>query len=251
MDQQIRFCTTSDGLRIAYAVVGEGPPLVLVRGWVSHIELDWQMPVGGATLQTLAQHFRVIRFDKRGTGLSDRDVTDFSLESRLRDLEAVVDAVKLKRFGMQAYSEGGPIAIAYAAAHPRQVTRLSLLGTYARGATLGKEDVRDALIALVRAEWGLGSDTLSSIFMPGASSEEHALFTRYQRAAASREGAAAMLEANYAVDVSGLLARIKIPTLVMHARGDRAVPFEHGRELAGRISGARFRNVLTDEPAVH
>jgi class 3 adenylate cyclase len=139
--------------------------------------------------------------------------------------------------------------MAFAAKHPKQVRSLSLIGTFANGATLAKRDVHEALVALVRAEWGLGSDAFATIFMPGASPEEHANFQRYQRAAATREGAAAMLEATYATDVSDLLSNITAPTLIMHARGDRAIPFENGRALAGRIAGARFIPIESDRHA--
>jgi class 3 adenylate cyclase len=249
MEQQIRFCTASDGVRIAYATIGEGPPLVMVRGWVSHLELDWQSPEMRENYLGLADRMRIIRYDKRGTGLSDRGVTDFSLEARVRDLEAVVDAVKLERFALQAYSEGGPVAIAYAARYPGRVSELILWGSFARGSALGRPDVRDALVKLVQAEWGLGSEALTGIFMPGASSEEHAWFVDYQRQAARRNDAAEMLLANYATNVSDLLPKVKAPTLVIHARGDRAIPFEQGRELASGIPNARLMPIESDRHA--
>ena len=246
MEQQIRFCTTSDGVRIAYATVGEGPPLVMVRGWVSHLELDWENPRSRGRFEDVAARYLLVRFDKRGTGLSDRKVNDFSVDARVRDLEAVVDQLKLRRFALQGYSEGGPIAISFAVKHPRRVSRLVLIDTYARGQALGKPEVRDALIGLVRAEWGLGSETLTNMFMPDASEEEHRWFTQYQREGATREGAVAALEAVYAADVSALLPQIKTPTLIIHAKGDRAIPFEQGRELASGIPGARFVPIESD-----
>jgi class 3 adenylate cyclase len=249
MEQQIRFCTTSDGVRIAYATVGEGPPLVFVRGWVSHLELDWQNESVRTSYEIYAQRYRVIRYDKRGTGLSDRNVTDFSLEARLRDIEAVIAHLQIERFSLIGFSEGGPIAIAYAAANPERVSHLVLNGTYARGKNLGRPDVQDALLALVKAEWGLGSETLTNMFMPGASKEEHEWFNNYQREAASRAGAAAMLEANYQVDVADLLPSIGGPTLVMHAKGDRAIAFAHGREIASAIPNARFLPLESDRHA--
>jgi class 3 adenylate cyclase len=249
MDQQIRFCTTSDGVRIAYATVGEGPPLVMVRGWISHLELDWENPATRSAYEALAEHVLVVRYDKRGTGLSDRDVTDFSLDARLRDLEAVVEALKLRRFALQGYSEGGPVAIAYAARYARRVSQLILYGTYARGAALGKKETREALLGLVQAEWGLGSETIANIFVPGASPEERAGFVTYQREAAHRGAATAMLKANFEVDVSQLLPQIKARTLVIHARGDRAIPFEQGREVASGIPNARFLPIESDRHA--
>src|SRR3990172_8880218 len=168
MEQQIRFCTSADGVRIAYATVGEGPPLVLVPGWVSHLELTWENSAVRQGYELLAEHFLLIRYDKRGTGLSDRGVTDFSLEAPLRDLEAVVQSLKLRRFSLYAISEGGPLAIAYDARQPRRVTRLALYGSLARGSAWPKETI-DALAALVRVQWGLASETMNNIFTPGAS----------------------------------------------------------------------------------
>jgi class 3 adenylate cyclase len=238
MEQQIRFCTASDGVRIAYATVGEGPPLVWVSGWVSHLELFWEHPPYRAAAEALAEHLTYVRYDKRGTGLSDRRITDYSVEARVRDLEAVVDALKLKTFSLHGMSEGGPVAIAYTAKHPKHVSHLVLQGTYGRPHF--KQQTVQALIALVRAEWGLGSEMMSNIFLPGATREEIDFFVKLSREGAHRDDAAAMLEANVVTDVSDLLPRIKVPTLVIHARGDRAIPFEAGRELAAMIPGARL-----------
>jgi class 3 adenylate cyclase len=153
----------------------------------------------------------------------------------------VVDDLKLKTFALEGLSEGGPVAIAYAARHPRRVSRLILYGTFGRlHPTAAEQETFNALIALVRAEWGLGSATLTNVFMPGATTEELQFFIKLQREGATQEGAAAMLEANVAADVSHLLSQIRAPTLVIHVKGDLAVPFEHGRELAGGIPGARL-----------
>jgi class 3 adenylate cyclase len=244
MEQQIRFCTTSDGVRIAYAVAGEGPPLVVVPGWVSHLELLWDNPRFRPLIELFAEHLSYIRYDKRGTGLSDRDVTDFSLDARVLDLEAVIDDLQLGTVALHGMSEGGPVAIAYTAKHPERVSRLALQGTFGRPHF--RKETTDALIALVAAEWALGSETLSNIFMPGASREELDWFLKLQREGATRKGAAAMLEANVKTDVSTLLSQINVPTLVVHARGDRAIPFEAGRELAGMIPDARLVPIESD-----
>ena len=244
MEQQIRFCTTSDGVRIAYATVGQGPPLVWVPGWVSHVELMWEGPYWHQYFEPLAEHFFLVRYDKRGTGLSDRNVSDFSLEARLKDLEAVVDHLKLRRVALYGVSEGGPVAIAYAATYPRRVSNLILYGTFGRPHF--KKEAVDALVALVRAEWGLASETMASIFRPAASREERDSSAKLQREGATRAAAAAMLEANASTDVSHLLSKVRAPTLVIHARGDRAVPFEAGRELASGIPGARLIAIESD-----
>ena len=240
-EQQIRFCKNADGVRIAYSTMGSGPPLVRVPGWVSHLEDDiapdsfWRDGI-----IALAQRFTLIRYDKGGTGLSDRNLGHYTLDSRLADLEAVVSSLKLKKFSLLAMSEGGPIGIAYAARHPKQVDRLVLYGTYARGPSLGKPEVREALLSVVRASWGMGSDMMTNIFMPGASAEEARSFGLWQRHGATKEDAAALLEAVYASDVSDLLARVSCPTLVIHSRSDKAIPYRHALEVASGIPGARL-----------
>ena len=241
MEQQIRFCTTSDGVRIAYATIGEGPPLIQIPGWVSHLEVTWENAQFRNWYQELAQHFLVVRYDKRGTGLSDRGVSDFSIDTRVLDLEAVVDHLKLRRCALWGLSEGGPVAIAYAARQPRRVSRLILYGTFARmNPTPEQQETIDALVALVRAEWGLGSRTLSDLFMPGGSPEEVQGFVKLQQEGATSADAAAMLKANVETDVFDLLPQVRAPTLVLHVKGDLVVPFELGRELAGSIANARL-----------
>lgn len=156
MEQAIHFCTTPDGVRIAYAVIGSGPAVVRVPPWVTHLELQWELPPYRAALERLAQHFTVVTIEKRGNGLSDRNVTDFSPEARLSDLETVVDDLKLRTFALDGYSEGGPTCIAYAARHPKRVTRMVLTGTCARGdGLMGTPELRSATMALVAAEWGI------------------------------------------------------------------------------------------------
>jgi class 3 adenylate cyclase/pimeloyl-ACP methyl ester carboxylesterase len=249
MQQKVQFCTTSDGVQIAYSVIGSGYPLILVPGWVSHLELDMEPGAPGRPYhEALAQHFTLIRYDKRGTGLSDRNVSDFSLEPRLLDLEALVDKLKLDRYAIRGMSEGGPVAIAHAVRHPERVSHLVLLGTYAH---LGASPTTDALIALVTAEWGLGSETLARIFVPSATQEEQKKFVRYQREGANRTDAAAMLAANVAEDVRDLLPQVQAPTLVIHSETDKAVPFEHARRLAGAIPDATLAQYKGDHAPLH
>jgi class 3 adenylate cyclase/alpha-beta hydrolase superfamily lysophospholipase len=243
---RVQFCTTSDGVKIAYTVVGSGPPLVLVPGWVSHLELNWENPEIRARSEVLAQDFTVVSYDKRGTGLSDRDVDDYALEPRLLDLEAVVDRMGFERYAVRGQSEGGPVAIAHAVAHTDRVSHLVLLGTYAH---LGRSDASDALVNLIAAEWGLGSATMTNIFMPSATKEQQGWFVRYQREAATREGAAAMLRANLETDVRDLLERVEAPTLVIHSEEDVAVPFHHARHLAKTIPNASLVKYKGDHAA--
>jgi class 3 adenylate cyclase len=247
MNAPIQFCTTSDGVRIAYVVIGEGPPLVRVMGFVTHLELDRDLALFPSTRMGTVPGFQSIRFDKRGTGLSDRGMTDFSTATRLRDLEAVVDALKLKKFYLFGVSEAGPIAMMYAAEHPRRVIKLALYGTLAFGG--GGNPTSRALASLARAEWGMGSDAMSGLLAPGATAEEREVVGRYQRAAAKSEEAALMIEATGLVDVRSLLPRIKAPTIVIHAKGDMAIPFDAGREVAGSIRGASFVSLDSDRHA--
>jgi class 3 adenylate cyclase len=242
MEQRIQFCTTPEGIRIAHAVHGEGYPLISISGWTSHIELMWESNEAyrEGVLGAVARGYQRIIYDKRGTGLSTRPVEDLSTEAQVGDLEALVAQLKLKKFALYGYSEGGPIAIAYAAAHPRQVSHLVLQGTYPLGSALSKPEAQRAMLALVRAEWGVGSMTLANLFMNGASQEEIDGFQRFQRKAASAEEAASMLEADYARDVTGLLGDITAPTLVLHGTKDRAIPIAAGRDIAAGIKGARF-----------
>ncbi|HYM16182.1 MAG TPA: adenylate/guanylate cyclase domain-containing protein [Dehalococcoidia bacterium] len=239
MAQDVRFCTTSDGIRIGYAVSGnpDGPTLLWVPGWVTHIELSEEHASFRAGHDAFRERFRLVVYDKRGTGLSDRGITDFSLDARMRDIEAVVADLKVKKLSLFAMSEGGPLAMAYAAHYPRRVSGMVLYGTFARPLS---SPAGDALVALVRAEWGIASDTFISIFSPDATAEERQQWLRFSRAAATREEAALMLEANMKTDVSAHLPKIRARTLVLHARGDRAIAFERGREVAGGIRGARL-----------
>ena len=245
MEQEIRFCTTPDGVRIAYAVVGEGPPLVHVPGWISHLELDWRLPASREIWESYARHFTVIRIDKRGTGLSDRNVSDYSLEARVRDLEALVDQLDLREFALSGVSEGGPTCISYAARHPERVSRMVLYGTFAKGGVLaGGPDLAAGVKAVVKAEWGMGSRLLSDLFVGEDADPALAqIFTEYQRQGATREDASAMLEVNAEIDVTDLLPKVRAPTLVVHARADRVIPIDAGRGLAAGIPKARFVSV--------
>ena len=241
----IRFCRLPDGSRLAYAELGAGEALVMTPGWVSHLELNW--PRFQPVLGPLSKHLRIIRYDKRGTGLSDRAAEDVSLRARLADFEALVAWLGLDRFALYAASAGGPMAIAYAAMHPQQVSRLVLYGTFARGdGVTGKPQTMGALLSLARAESGLAWTAFMDLYLPGAPAAERDAFAHAQGASAGAEVAAALLEAMVAVDVRDLLPRVVAPTLVAHARGDRAVPFEYGRELAAGIPDARFLALESD-----
>jgi class 3 adenylate cyclase len=245
MEQQIRFCKTSDGVRIAYAIAGEGPPVVFVLGWFTHLEFMWQTASSG--FEPAAENHLLVRYDGRGMGLSDRDVQDFSLDAQLMDLEAVVDALRLRRCALLAWSQGGATAIAYTVRHPERVSRLILYGSYARLPLLDTQEGREQIEFLhrfIRAGWG--SDVpahrqfFTGLFMPDAKGDAIQWFNELQRVSTSAENAAAAFSASCRFDVMSLLPQIKIPTLVIHRRGDSMVPFDLGRELAALIPRARF-----------
>jgi len=248
MEQHIRFCTSSDGTRIAYATVGQGPPLVRGLGWLTHLEYEWENPLWRTFIDGMSGRNLFVRYDGRGMGLSDRRVSDYSLEAQLRDLEAVVDALGLERFALDAISQGGPTAITYAVRHPERVSHLILYGSFARmGWYLDTEEGRqqaEAMLTLIRQGWG--SDVpafrqlLTSLFMPDADIDSIRAFNELQRVSASGDNVVDLITAVLDIDVRPLLPQVTVPTLVIHRRGDTMVPFESGRELATGIPGARF-----------
>ena len=247
----IRFGRSSDGVRIAYAEYGEGPPLILNTCWVSQLEYDLQSPVWRHFLEGLAQLSTVYRYDERGFGLSDWDVPDFAFESRIRDLEAVADASGLERFALIGMAQGGPVAIAYAHRHPDRVSRLVLLGTYARIPSTGEDaELDDALTRLIEVGWGRPEGrfrrVFTDMFMPGATDEQMLWMDELMRRTTSPENAAAYRRARVGIDVTDLLPELHVPTLVMHGRGDQVNPFDEGRTLAAAIPGARLVTLETD-----
>ena len=240
MEPQIRFCSTADGVRLAYATVGQGPAIIIVPGWISSLQTSVGLPGLDTFREKLARHHTLALYDKHGCGLSERSRTEFSLESEVRQLEAVVEHLKLKHFALWGISHAGPVSAAYAAKHPRRVSHLILYGAYARGEAIGTNQMREGIKSLIRAHWGIGSKTLSDLFLPGADEASIHWFTRLQREATSAEMAAELIDLTFRLNVADLLPKIHIPTLVMHRRGDRAIPFRMGIELAAMIPGARF-----------
>ncbi|MBI2912390.1 MAG: alpha/beta hydrolase, partial [Chloroflexi bacterium] len=191
MEQQIRFCTTSDGVTIAYSVAGEGAPLLMTPGWVTHLELDMALPREHSWLDAMvAGERQLVRYDGRGTGLSDREVEDVSLAARVRDLEAVVDSLGLDPFVLSGWSMGGPPAIVYAAQHPERVSHLILYASFARSFGRGREEVCRALLALMRAEWSVGSKTVVEFTSPDLDKELADLTAQYFRQCARVDVAA-------------------------------------------------------------
>jgi len=240
MEQQIRFCKTADGARIAYSTMGQGPTVVLVPGWISHLHLGWEHPAAQPYLEKAARYHTLINYDKYGCGLSERNRTDFSPESEIRVLEAVVDHLKLKRFVLWGFSQGSAVAIDYAVKHPRRVTHLILYGAYAQGGAVTSDELKAVFKSLVRTHWGVGSKVFADLFVPEAGENAAKWFNHLQREAATPEMAARLLDLSYGVNVIDLLPRVRVPTLVMHRREDRTVPFKLGREMASLIPNARF-----------
>lgn len=246
--QQVHFCTASDGVRIAYAEVGQGSPLLKTANWLNHLEYDWESPIWNPFFQAIAAEHRLVRYDARGNGLSDWDVKDISFEAFVRDLETVVEAVGLKQFSLFGMSQGCAVSIAYAVRHPERVSRLVLYGGYARGRRLrgSPRDIEqsDAILTLMREGWGQENPQFRMIFtsrfIPGGTAEQMQWFNDLQRKTASPENAMRLRMAMDEIDVSELLPQVSVPTLVLHCRDDAAAPFEEGRRLAAGIPGARF-----------
>jgi pimeloyl-ACP methyl ester carboxylesterase/DNA-binding CsgD family transcriptional regulator len=262
-DQQIHFCTGSDGVRIAYARTGQGQPLVRAAHWLTHIEFDRTSLVWQHWIAELSRHYALVRYDERGCGLSDWDAADLSFEAWVRDLEAVVDAAGLERFPLLGTSQGGPVAIAYAARHPERVSHLVLYGTFAFGRLLRSRPEREEgelMIRLAELGWGKEDPAFRQVFtmqfLPGGTLEQHHSFSEFQRLTTSPANAARLMREIGILDVRELLPIVRCPTLILHPRDDLRIPFEEGRRLAALIPGARFvplesRNhiLLEDEPA--
>lgn len=249
MQQQIRFCSSPDGIRLAWSRAGNGPPLVKTAHWMGHLEYDAQSPVWRAYFQELAQHYTLIRYDQRGCGLSDRDIDTFDLETWVADLEAVVDAAGLNRFHLLAESQGGPAAITYADRHPERVDKLVIYGSYARGTNhrglspTGKAESA-ALHELIRVGWGSDvaayRNLFANLFMPSASPENVHAFAELMKVATTPENAFRIAESFRNLDATKAAENVHAPTLIIHAKGDARVPIEEGRLLASLIPDARF-----------
>jgi len=264
IEQEIRFCTTDDGVRLAYAITGSGPPLVRAAVWMTHVDYDLHSPVWRHWLTDLSAHHTLIRYDERGCGLSDHDV-EFSFDAWVADLEAVVDAAGLDRFALLGHSQGGGVSIAYAARHPERVSHLVLVNSYLRGRYLRaatETERRDAELQVEMAVVGWGRDDVAyrhffaSQFLPDGTPELWDAFAELQRRTTSAENAQGFFETYARIDVTELAQGITVPTLVLHARDDVRVPYAQAREIAAAIPGSRLVPLdspnhlfLPDEPA--
>lgn len=248
VEQQIHYCTSRDGVSIAYATTGEGYPVVKAANWIGNLQFDLQ-GIWNHWLIELSSHNLFVRYDQRGCGLSDRRIQDFSFEQCVDDMESVVDSLELKRFALLGMSHGASVSIAYAVRHPDQVSHLILYGGFARGwAKIGLPPERieelEAVAKLMRSGWGRDDPAFRQIFtswfMPNATAEQMQAFNEYQKVSASPENAAHLYRLIGETDVQSLLPTVSVPTIVLHARGDRLIPFRNGVELASSIPGARF-----------
>jgi pimeloyl-ACP methyl ester carboxylesterase/DNA-binding CsgD family transcriptional regulator len=265
VDQRIRLCTAADGVRVAYAKSGSGPPLVKTANWLTHLEHDWTTPVWRHWLTELSRGQTLVRYDERGCGLSDWDVADISFEAWVRDLEAVVEAEGLDRFPLLGLSQGAAVAIAYAVRHPERVTRMVLYGGYARGRlqrdpTPQARREAETVEGLLALGWGRNDSAfrqaLATLLFPDATPSQVKWLADLQRVSTNGENALRIERTSYDIDVREAARKVDVPTLVLHSRADAMIPFSEGRELAALIPGAELvplesRNhvLLEDEPA--
>jgi pimeloyl-ACP methyl ester carboxylesterase/DNA-binding winged helix-turn-helix (wHTH) protein len=265
MQQTIRFVTTSDKVKLAYAISGSGPPLLKTANWLNHLEYDWESPIWRHWFRLFSSHNTFYRYDVRGSGLSDHVDTNLSFEWQLRDLECVVDAAGIEKFALLGISQGASVAVEYAARHPERVSKLVLHGGFVQG--WGRRDSEAeregrAQVELVRVGWAQETPAyrrvFAELFIPCASKEQIEWFAELQRRTTTPEIAALIMEASGSIDVLDRLPLVKAPTLVLHPRGDVIVPFDQGRVIAAGIPHSTFialdsdhHLLLEDEPAWH
>jgi pimeloyl-ACP methyl ester carboxylesterase/DNA-binding winged helix-turn-helix (wHTH) protein len=248
LHQHITFCQSADGVKIAYARVGNGQPVIKAGNWLNHLEYDWESPVWSHLLKWFANHAELIRYDARGNGLSDWNVDDISFDAFVRDLEAVVDASGVEKCVLFGASQGCAVCIAYAVKHPERVSKLILYGGFARGRLVrgGPEDLAQivAMLTLMRTGWGQENPAFrqmfTSLFVPEGTPEQMQWFNELQRVTTSPENAVRIRQVSDSLDVRDLLSQVKVPTLVLHCRDDAIQPFEEGRYIGSSIAGAQF-----------
>jgi RNA polymerase sigma factor (sigma-70 family) len=254
LKHETRFCTAPDGVRLAYAIDGEGPPLVKASNWLSHLEYEWQSPVWRHWVRELSRGHTLIRYDQRGCGLSDRQFDSTPTDDTyVDDLAAVVDAAGLERFALIGLSGGGPTAIEYAVRNTERVSRVVLYGAYARGRHrrgAAEAEQSRVFIELIRVGWGgtvpAFRQVFSSTYIPSADEEQKRWYDELQQMSSTAAMAARLWESRTQTDVSDTARRVTHPVLVVHARHDRAVPYDEGRLLASLIPNARLVTLESD-----
>lgn len=263
--QEIRYCVTRDNVRLAYATIGEGDPIVKVATCFNHLGFEWEGPIWRHWVRDLTAKHSLLRYDGRGNGLSEWDVQDMSFEAWVRDLETVVDAAGLERFALLGQSQGGAVAIEYAARHPERVSHLVLCGAYARGAyhrgSAEAIEIRNALETLVQLNWGKTNpaflNTVTSMYIPEHSSaEDQEWFRELQSVSVSTANLVEFMRSCDAINVRDVLGKVSVPTIVFHCDKDKIAPMDEGRILAAEIPGARFvplvsgnHILMAEEPA--
>lgn len=263
--QEIHYCDSPDGVRLAYAICGDGPPLVKAANWLTHLDHEWSSIIWRHWIQWLAGAHRLIRYDERGCGLSDWDVTEFGLDAWVEDLELVADSAGVDQFPLLGVSQGGAVAIKYAERHPHRVSKLVLIGAYCRGrlARARTEEERQEAsldLTLGQVSWRRGDaafrQVFASQFLPDAPRETWDAFNELQRATTSVENVVRFLDAFAHIDVSAVAPRVRCPTLIVHSRDDIRVPESQAHELAKLIPGSRLvfldsgNHIITEhEPA--
>jgi pimeloyl-ACP methyl ester carboxylesterase/DNA-binding CsgD family transcriptional regulator len=245
--QRIRYVRASDGVQLAWADASSGPVLVKAANWLTHLEYDWDSPVWRHWIRFCAAQFRFVRYDERGCGMTDWQVGDLSFDRWVADLEAVVDAADARRFVLLGISQGAATCVAYAAKHPERVSHLVIYGGYVRGAAVRTpREAREfnAIVELARLGWGREHpafrDVFTSRFIPNGTEEQIQWFSELCRKTTSPEIAGELLERRSRIDATGMLDRVKAPTLVLHARNDAVVPLAEGRLIASGIPSAQF-----------
>jgi pimeloyl-ACP methyl ester carboxylesterase/AraC-like DNA-binding protein len=262
--QEVRYCSASDGTRLAFSTMGTGPPLVKTANWLNHIEYDWESPLWRHWILEFTRGRSLVRYDERGNGMSDWETPELSFDAFVDDLECVVDCLGLERFDLFAISQGAAVSIAFAVRHPERVRKLVILNGYAAGwAVRGNPTElarREAMLTLTETGWGMDNPAyrqlFTNIYIPDASPKQMGWFNELQRRSASPESAVKLMRALSQINVRELLPQVRTPTLIFHSRGDQAIPFSQGEELAAGITGARFvplesRNhiLIENEPA--
>ena len=251
MEPQVRFCTSADGTSIAYATLGEGPPLVHLAGWAANVEWDWERPEGRSYMEGLTQGRMLVWLMRRGVGASQRDVEDISLGAQLADLTAVIDSLKLERFDLIGQDDGGALCIAYAADDPEQVGRLVLWSPFVRGTDLGGPEAGRSLVELTRSSWPLARRVIADLYFPNGPIEWQKWLSSYFREAVSNDVAAKHMEFTMSLDVRAFASRVRAPTLVLHRRLQRSVPIAAGRAAAALIPDARFVTLEGDAGLIY
>jgi pimeloyl-ACP methyl ester carboxylesterase/DNA-binding CsgD family transcriptional regulator len=253
--QRVRYLRSRDGVQLAWAEAGDGPVVVKAANWLTHLEYEWESPVWQHWIRFFSDHFRFVRYDERGCGMSEWTAGDLSVDRWVGDLEDIIDAAgPTAPFALLGISQGAAMCIAYAVRHPERVSQLVLYGGYARGVFRREDEARKtehrAIIDLVRAGWGRDNPAFrrvfTSRFIPRATNDQMHWFDDLCLKTTTGEIAARLLEARADVDITELLDRVKVPTLVLHGRNDVVVPIGEGRLLAERIPGAQFVELDSD-----